>query len=246
MTYRPITDPLAEERLLAVVPEPGPAAESGSHRLNLFSGRALSDGALRSEQEHGDGRLRQLARLRSAGVVEGLEVSLEQPATEEQWLRLSPGLGLCASGEDVWLPQPLRLRFSDLPRLNSAKAENQRLWILVLQPVSLLQDEAVDPNRCNEWDESGRAFEAETLRDGVRLVVVPLEWEDTFESPGRWRNELAQALLDVERTRRENGEPPEWEAEGVPVALIALTADLKRLAFVDRAAVVRQIGRAHV
>ena len=125
----------------------------------------------------------------------------------------------------------------------SAKAANQRLWILVLQPVSLLQAEAVDPNRCNEWDESGRAFEAETLRDGVRLVVVPLEWEDTFESPGRWRNELAQALLDVERTRRENGEPPEWEAEGVPVALIALTADLKRLAFVDRAAVVRQGGR---
>lgn len=194
MTSRRIDDPLAGERLLAVVPAPGAEAESGPRRLNLFSGRALSDGALRAEQAHRQERLWRLAQLRGAGVVNGLEVKEEQPSTAERWLHVTAGVGLSATGGDVWLPRPLRLRFADLPRLDLPPAtpeealerEAQRLWVLVVRPVSVLQADAADPNRCSEWDDSGRAFEAETRRDGSLLGKVPVGDLLPQEGGGRW------------------------------------------------------------
>jgi WD40 repeat protein len=215
MTRRPIGDPQPGERLLDVVPEPGPDARSGDHRLNLFSGRALSEVALQSQQNHWQNRLRQLAQLRSPGVVRGLEVSEEQPHTAdkwlhvnpglglsadgEDWLHVNPGLGLSADGEDVWLPRPARLRFSALPDLSRSPTtqaadpgtpDTRRLWILVLRPVSVLEADAADPNRCNEWDDSSRAFEEETRRDGSQLGRFPLDLQLPMEGEGKFQVSL--------------------------------------------------------
>ena len=209
MTIRPIGDPQPGERLLDVVPEPGPDARSGDHRLNLFSGRALSEVALQSQQNHWQNRLRQLAKLRSPGVVRGLEVSEEQPQTAEPqtadtqtadtWLHVNPGLGLSADGEDVWLPRPARLRFSALPDLSRSPTtqaadpgtpDTRRLWILVLRPVSVLEADAADPNRCNEWDDSSRAFEEETRRDGSQLGRFPLDLQLPMEGEGKFQVSL--------------------------------------------------------
>ncbi|MEB3362055.1 MAG: WD40 repeat domain-containing protein [Synechococcaceae cyanobacterium] len=217
MTSRPIVDPLAGERLLAVEPQPGLGARGGPHRLNLFSGRALSDVALRIQQQHWQRRLRQLARLRAPGVVRGLEVVEEQPRTDEQWLQLNPGLGLSVEGEDVWLPRPMRIRFSSLPVLSGAvsptgstTATSSRLWILVLRPVSVLEADAADPNRCNEWDDSGRAFEEETRRDGTLLGRVPLV--DVLASEGRGR------LLDTRTGHGVTVTSVSWSPDGAQLA----------------------------
>jgi WD40 repeat protein len=199
MTRRPIGDPQPGERLLDVVTEPGAEARSCDHRLNLFSGRALSEVALQSQQKHWQNRLRQLAQLRSPGVVRGLEVSEEQPHTADKWLHVNPGLGLSADGEDVWLPRPARLRFSALPDLSRSPTtqaadpdspDPRRLWILVLRPVSVLEADAADPNRCNEWDESGRAFEQETRRDGTQLGRFPLDLPLPMEGEGQFQASL--------------------------------------------------------
>jgi hypothetical protein len=197
MTSRRISDPLAGERLQQVVPEPGGADQALFQRLRLFSGRALSDVALTTEQDHRRKRLRQLALLRSPGVVRGLEVGEEQAATSQQWLQISPGYGLTALGAEVGLPRPLRLPFASLPRLNetdtaapTGTAASPRLWILLLQPVSVLQAVAVDPNRCSEWDDSGRAFEEETHSEGVRLGVLAVD----DQLPEEWAGELQRQL----------------------------------------------------
>jgi Tol biopolymer transport system component len=199
MTSRRINDPLAGERLQQVVPEPGGHDQTGFRRLHLFSGRALSDGALTSEQDHRRGRLRQLAQLRSPGVVRGLEVAEEQPATTQQWLQISPGYGLTAFGAEVGVPRPLRLPFASLRRLDGTDTPatptgtpaSPRLWILLLQPVSVLQAVAVDPNRCSEWDESGRAFEEETHSEGVRFGVLPVD----DRLPEEWATQQQRQLL---------------------------------------------------
>lgn len=236
MTSRRINDPLAGERLQQVVPEPGGDAQTGFRRLHLFSGRALSDGALTSEQDHRRRRLRQLAQLRSPGVVRGLEVAEEQPATPQQWLQISPGYGLTAFGAEVGLPRPLRLPFASLPRLDGTDtpaappgtSASPRLWVLLLQPVSVLQAVAVDPNRCSEWDDSGRAFEEETHSEGVRLGVLPVD----DQLPEEWATQQQRQLLGHGEERPQLA----WSPDGSQLASAGSDGILRMWTGLERAA----------
>ncbi len=116
MKVKPISSPIQGEQILAISPDLRPDGVGGwQRRLNLYTGRSLSDIALQTEQTHRSGRLATLGQLFSAGVVTGLEVGLERIADAPVQLQISAGRGITASGEDVILPTAQTLRVRALP-----------------------------------------------------------------------------------------------------------------------------------
>ena len=119
MKVKHIQNALADEHVVAVSPEMKPQADAGwQRRLNLYTGRALSDTALIMEQEGRAGRLATRGQMVSPGVVLGLEVSVEEEKegeTVERYFQISPGFGLTASGEDVFVQKNWRVRSRDIP-----------------------------------------------------------------------------------------------------------------------------------
>lgn len=116
--------PLSGERIIGVRPTMKPETEAGwQRRLHLFTGRSLSDKALTTEQNSRAGRLATCGQLLSPGVVRGLEIDIETvtiprrgdvKAQTQHYLRIAPGFGLTANGEDVVLPSELRVDVLDL------------------------------------------------------------------------------------------------------------------------------------
>lgn len=114
MIPRPIEPPVEGEQLAAVVPKPSLVVDAGwRRRLNLFAGRSLSDVALQLEQGWRAGHLSSAGQRVSYGVVSGLEIGLEE-RDGQLFLDLGTGLGITASGEDVVVPQALRVAVEDL------------------------------------------------------------------------------------------------------------------------------------
>jgi hypothetical protein len=263
MNASPIQRPIAGEQLLAVVPEFNSNKDGWNKRLNLFSGRSLSDLALQAEQNNRGGHLALLGQLRTAGVISGLQV-MEAPNIDNKLgIQIATGQGICASGEDVWVPRPLTVSLSGLTVffdqdqyssldafIASGRLPTLRNLILVLQPIVLLNTGSADPNRCTDWDDSSRAFENEQRTDGVRLALYA--WDSGLEpevEQSRWRNQLANAIFTQELRSEpkhpspEQPDPQPWKRQGLPIALIALTADRQEIAFIDGFAVVRAGGR---
>ena len=123
MIVRPVATPLEGEHLAAVHPVMRPEVEAGWHRrLNLHTGRSLSDLALTVEQQGRAGRLAAMGQLLSSGVVRGLEVGLEVERvrdpnggeSDRHFLHIAAGAGLCASGEDVAVPRARRVAVRDV------------------------------------------------------------------------------------------------------------------------------------
>jgi len=110
------------EIAIAVSPKlAGRVDADGQRRMNAFAGRALTDALLHAEQDHRGRRLALLQRALSAGVVEGLGLSLDLggPAPVDlgaaRGATLESGLALAASGEEVVVPQALHFDLLDLP-----------------------------------------------------------------------------------------------------------------------------------
>ena len=122
--------------------------------------------------------------------------------------------------------------------------------VLVLQPVIADRSDfdPTDPcDRCHCADAteaSPDSFEDWRTADGVRLLwyAWPDEWRALPPDTPRRRNALAHVVFDAEAPL-ENGESLPWEPWGAPVALIGVDGAWQP-AFVDRASVVRQGGRA--
>jgi hypothetical protein len=259
----PIQRPIAGEQLLAVVPEFNSHKGGWNKRLNLFSGRSLSDLALQAEQNNRSGHLALLGQLRTAGVICGLQVMEVADIDNKLGIQIATGQGICASGEDVWIPSPLTVSLSGLPVffnqdsyssldafVNSGRQPTLRTFILVLQPIVLLNTGSADPNRCTDWDNSSRAFENEQRSDGVRLALYA--WDSGLDpevEQSRWRNQLANEIFRQElrgepkHPSPEQPDPQPWKRQGLPIALIALTADHQEIAFIDGFAVARTGGR---
>jgi len=133
MNVRPLRTPVAGEHLIAV--EPGLSlfvAEHWRRRLNLFTGRSLTEAALNAEQAYRAGMLALRGLSVSPGVVQGLEADIEtviqriplpplpgfpfpggtRPRfriVRSDFLQIAGGYGIAASGEDVLVPRPLRV-----------------------------------------------------------------------------------------------------------------------------------------
>lgn len=120
MKITPIYTPLPGEHVAGVEPTLSPNVQSHwNRRLNLYTGRALSDAALTLEQDGRAGRLATRGQMASHGVVSGFEVGLEQEGDGDDgqarhFYQIAAGMGVAASGEDVILRRTLRVNVRDL------------------------------------------------------------------------------------------------------------------------------------
>jgi hypothetical protein len=124
MKITPLSSPLPGEHLAATSPVIRPETDDAHWRLRLdfWAGRALTAESLELEQENRAARLAWRGRFATPGVVSGLEVALESPATPPAALGLAghfvhvfPGHGFLADGEDVVIPRPLRVPLDQIP-----------------------------------------------------------------------------------------------------------------------------------
>jgi hypothetical protein len=243
MNIRTIPDSLPGEHLLSVVPKPSPTINPPWHRrLNLFTGRSLSDLALQAEQRSRAGHLALLGGSLSPGVVAGLPVTVEVGVDGDR-LHVGVGSGITAQGEEIVLSETLQVDIATLLRESSTTTQVQ---ILLLQPATVLT-RSLDRADCED-DDRNFAFEDRQLVDGVVLRLY--DWAANVSLTGtnaaslsRWRNELAYTLFNQELKLNERGERLPWEAIGLPIALLGLDANLNKVLFADSYAVVRQGGK---
>jgi hypothetical protein len=102
-----IQDPVDGETLVATEPQLQQTTDNSvwRERLNLFTGRALTDTALENEQLYRSSLLSTLGQSVSAGTVKGLALSLDPTGTV---LILTPGYGIMPTGQDVVLNSTLK------------------------------------------------------------------------------------------------------------------------------------------
>jgi len=113
MDVNAIKKSLNGEHIVDVSPPMQPDANLGwQRRLNLYSGRALSDRALITEQQGRSGILATRGQLLSPGVITGLEVDLEKP--DSAHYQIAAGTGITATGEDILIPRTLRVAVQDV------------------------------------------------------------------------------------------------------------------------------------
>jgi hypothetical protein len=272
MPATPITNPASGESLLGTEPQLLQQVDPGwRRRLNLFSGRALSDTALDSEQMYRGGLLATLGQSVSAGTVTGLALSLDAALTT---LTVTPGYGISGSGQDVVLNSKLSTPLASLAVVDGATGTQQLTmaeWqsdptnksfagVLVLQPVvAQVSGQELDTGgapaivsgnlaaSCAQ-DPAEYAFEDWQIADAVRLVFLP--WPTgapalalpPLAPQGTLRNRLAYAIFEAEAMLGQDDQMP-WAMLGVAVGVIAFdnSAGWKPL-FVDCSSVVRAGG----
>ena len=122
-----------------------------------------------------------------------------------------------------------------------------RVGVLVLQPIEvdrLGEFDPTDPCELCPCGEPGddTSFEDWRLADGARFAWYPWprEWRLLPADGPTLRNQIAWTIFDAEADLAPGAVLP-WEQLGVPVALIALDAQLQPL-FIDHASVVRRGG----
>jgi hypothetical protein len=243
MKVSPIANPLPGERVVAVFPPLGVQVDAKWHRrLNLYTGRTLSDNALTLEQMGRAGRLVTLAQVLSPGVVHGLEIDLENgPETAKQRLHIAAGRGISVLGEDVFIPRAVRVDVDDL--IPSVARIEGTFGILVLQPVTVRRAGRFDPDDPCDVDETEAAFADEQDIDACQLVF--LSWVDAELPDGEdatFRNRVAYHIFRLDELLP-FGQAQSWALSGVPLAALGFGAG-GAVAWVDRYSVVRAGGRA--
>ena len=251
MPATPITNPVSGESLVGTEPQLLQQVDPGwRRRLNLFTGRALTDTALDNEQLYRGGLLATLGQSVIAGTISGLALTIDTSGPDPLLL-VSPGYGIAANGEDVVLNRPLKTRLSTLEVID-AFAENVLSFhqfvtapenttyagILILQPVvAQVSGETTDTGTgpievagnlgasCDQ-DPEEYAFEDWQIADAVRLVFLPWPTGGTalalppLNPESTWRNRLAYTIFEAEALLGPDDQLP-WAMIGVPVALIA-------------------------
>jgi hypothetical protein len=270
MATTQIQDSLPGEDILAIEPELLQVVDAGwLQRLSLFTGRTLSDTALKNEQAYRAGRLTMLGQAVTPGAVMGLELSVDLTATDPI-MTLNPGYGISATGQDVTLPRAMRTTLSGLAVIDGetgvfiddypafTKPAGPWAGVFLLQPiVADVSGSAVDTGSGNiivsgnlgascDQDPTENAFDDSQIVDAARLVLVT--WPATTPAltlPAAlpaisWRNRLAYTIFNAELSLDPDSFLP-WEFLGVPLALAAFDASAKLL-FADRFSVVRSGG----
>jgi hypothetical protein len=116
----PITRSLQDEHVIGIDPPLRPdVPEVWRRRINAFTGRAISDKALTAEQDMRAGLQRLQGLGMTAGIIDGLLLNADADAIgqlpDDAAFRLSPGLGLARSGEDISLGAGRQVMLGSLP-----------------------------------------------------------------------------------------------------------------------------------
>lgn len=185
-----ILNPLAGERVVGVDPAMKPNFEADwRRRLNLYTGRSLSDTALTTEQDGRAGRLATRGQMVSHGVVSGLELETQSERVTDRETeitittsyQIAAGMGIAASGEDVLVTRPLMIdvlnvRIYAPTRIVEAIDRESDAGGLPARPSAVEEGgELLRPENLAERDEiarrSLRAFEARTLGPPLRALI---------------------------------------------------------------------------
>lgn len=199
MSIELIRQPLPGESMVAIEPELLQTVDPGwRHRMSLYTGRALTDLALTAEQGYRSGRIALLSQLVTRGIANGLEAAVTSAGN----VRVNPGYGFTAQGEDVTLARQLQTTLDallvvdgvtgadvkSLPDLKKDAGVKGGAYVLLLQPVtgkvtgSAINTGAPSVEVCGDLscsctrDPEGYAFEDWELVDGARLVLA--RWPD--------------------------------------------------------------------
>ena len=160
----------------------------------------------------------------------------------EQWLRITPGVGVTHGGHDVTLVDVAEILLSNVNPVGTDNAA-RGCGVLVLEPIEVVDEVLRDDQDQCAWDPERDCLDDEQLIDACRLVFV--RWPNAVLGPlprpqsGLFRNRVAYQIFDYERAHP--GEPLPWHSAGVPLALAYITGRGK-LTVLDRYAVVRQGG----
>lgn len=252
MKVRPLPPLLDGERLIAVAPSPAPRVDPGwRRRLAFHPGRSLGHRALTAEQAHRAGRLATLGQVPSPGVVLGLEADLERVLEDGPvaYVHVAPGIGLAASGEDVFLARPLRVRLDRIPIVGPPRDPGDPgdpgVFVLLLQPATIEVVGDLDPDDPCDIDPEAFPYEDHQRVDASRLArfLWPREALGPVGFGPHTRNDLAWRVFEAERALGP-GETLPWADYGVPIALVAEAGGDPTATFCDRAAVARRGGLA--
>ena len=243
------------ERVVAVDPPFAThVSERWNRRINYYTGRTLTHTALNIEQHHNATHLSLYGGQLSAGVVQGLELSLElshenvesiSVPIEEQRYLIQSGAGVTCKGEDISLSQPMLINVHKLPVIGQLATDTsppRGIGVVVLRPIIADSAAGFDDEDPCEIDPANDAFEDWQVVDGFRAAWY--SWPGDWPTPlppffKRLRNRLAYIIYEQER--KANGAPLPWERVGVPLALVNILPN-GRVDFIDRYAVVRQGG----
>jgi hypothetical protein len=263
-----INDPVGGESLVGTEPQLDQYTSETCwrERLNMFTGRTLSDTALDSEQLYRAGLLATLGQSVTAGTVKGLALSLDATGTV---LTLTPGYGIMATGEDVVLNTPIKTPIAALTVINASETaltawqaakDSPFAGVLLLRPVvAQVSGQQMDTGglpaivsgnlgaSCSQ-DPLEFPFDDWQIADAYQLVFFP--WPAGAASlplppptPSETlRNRLAYTIFEAESMLGTDDVLP-WASFGVPVGLIAFdTSSAWKPLFLDCASVVRTGG----
>lgn len=268
-----ITNPLPGEALVGIEPELlSRVSVSWQHRLNLFTGRALTESALDAEQANHSGLLATTGQMVSPGVVSGLYAMLDVSGAEPGCY-VQAGYGITADGEDVTLATAMRAPLSSIATavgpamltevdgegnvvktktfLDFTKETTSKAFagVLLLQPVILravgTPDGATNSSLITDscqTDPDQYAFEDWQLVDGCRLVFYA--WpQDFLALPDAGPDWRSRVAYAIYEREAGMAAGELFPWEKFGVPLAAIGFDASwKPAFIDRWAVVRTGG----
>jgi hypothetical protein len=272
MPATPISNPAPGESLVGTEPQLLQQVDPGwRHRLNLYTGRALTANALDSEQAYRTGLLATIGQSVTAGTAKGLELTMVANGADAVFT-ITPGYGFLANGEDVRLLSTMKTTLSTLAVIDSTSGKalvsftefaanpSNKLTagVLLLQPITAqvsgqVMDTGTGPIEVSgnlgascDQDPQEYAFEDWQIVDGARLVFFP--WPvgvNALPLPDPAQQATWRSCLASTIFTAESllglDDVLPWNLLGVPVALIGFDSAWKPL-FVDCASVVRPGG----
>jgi hypothetical protein len=184
-------------------------------RSHYFDGKLLKAQDLLRDQNYLDARLRQAGRAFGAGIIEGLEASLQ-----DGWVSVKPGSGITPSGLVLELKgHTLRAPVNDAAlrqAINKGKYAylNSGLYLVLLSWHEQTSNEIAEvyPRKASVQPQA----QPDSYQQGVKLELMPLQKDVAVNDELLARAQLADEFLQY------GAEFPGMPANSLAVALIAV------------------------
>lgn len=187
-------------------------------RSNYFDNKLLTAEDLNRDQLYIDGRLREVGQTIGYGILEGLDISLDD---RDGSITVSPGVAMSAAGRVLELGRELAINLSDrayISELNQGKHRrlNRSIYAVILRYAEVGADisEVFPTNLADK-----RGFQYDIISEGVQLGLVRLPLPLAQQHPLYIRANLMRELYSDNTA---NGSIPE---DGVALGVLAISND---------------------